>query len=241
MAQHAQVYELTVVVGRGSRAAYNQEWIGIARVGARTADAARRLAIQAVKNEIIAASARGAFVKVHCLKNTGTFANGERVISIEESSSSELGGDMAQSKLRDCGPDCGCAGCKGRQGGMLVGLLSGCGCPNPKVEQVQGLGADYHTSGFYVSTYCNFAHDTKTGRPIDHECIIIPPKALRAEMDGDISGAIEILNVARQARKLRVVKGRKMKSTPIDGFSPEGRSLLLAGAIGIGLYMMAKA
>jgi hypothetical protein len=46
---------------------------------------------------------------------------------------------------------------------------------------------------FYVTTYCNFAHDTETGEPIDHECIQIPPEALEAEMDGDYERAIEIM------------------------------------------------
>ena len=46
---------------------------------------------------------------------------------------------------------------------------------------------------FYVTTYCNFAHDVETGEPIDHECIVIPPEALKAEMDGDYELAIEIM------------------------------------------------
>lgn len=49
------------------------------------------------------------------------------------------------------------------------------------------------TTDFYVTTYCNFPHNIKTGRPIDHECITIPPKALKAEMEGDFDRAIEIL------------------------------------------------
>jgi len=46
---------------------------------------------------------------------------------------------------------------------------------------------------FYVTTYCNFAHDLETGDPIDHECRNIPPEALEAEMDGDFERAIAIL------------------------------------------------
>jgi hypothetical protein len=38
---------------------------------------------------------------------------------------------------------------------------------------------------FYVTTFCNFAHDLKTGRPISHECYIIPPKLLKLEMEAD--------------------------------------------------------
>jgi hypothetical protein len=51
--------------------------------------------------------------------------------------------------------------------------------------------------GFYVTTYCNFAHDVKTGKPIDHECIKIPPAALRAEMDGDYEEAVRLLKQSR--------------------------------------------
>lgn len=49
----------------------------------------------------------------------------------------------------------------------------------------------------YVSTYCNFAHDLKTGRPRRHECIVIPPAALRAERDGDFDRANKIMQDRR--------------------------------------------
>ena len=58
----------------------------------------------------------------------------------------------------------------------------------------------------YVTTYCNFAHDVKTGKPIEHECIIIPPKALAAEMAGDYEAAIDILENTRKAGKLRTMR-----------------------------------
>jgi hypothetical protein len=59
-------------------------------------------------------------------------------------------------------------------------------------------------SGFYVSTYCNFPHSKKTGRPIGHECRIIPPSALKAEMEDDFPKAIDILSKSSK----RTVKGR---------------------------------
>lgn len=37
----------------------------------------------------------------------------------------------------------------------------------------------------YLSTCCNSLHDVATGVPIDHECCVIPPAALKAEMDED--------------------------------------------------------
>ena len=46
---------------------------------------------------------------------------------------------------------------------------------------------------YYVSTYCNFAHNLKTGRPIGHECRVIPPAALRAEMADDFETAIRLM------------------------------------------------
>lgn len=51
----------------------------------------------------------------------------------------------------------------------------------------------------YCSSYCNFGHYLDTGRPIDHECIVIPPEALALERDGDVEGAIQIL--AHASRK----------------------------------------
>ena len=45
----------------------------------------------------------------------------------------------------------------------------------------------------YCSTYCNQGHDLKTGRPVNHECRVIPPKALQAERDGDFETAIALM------------------------------------------------
>lgn len=57
---------------------------------------------------------------------------------------------------------------------------------------------------FWVSTYCNFAHDLDTGEPIDHECHMIPPAALKAEMDGDFELAIEIMSGKPMKHRRRV-------------------------------------
>jgi hypothetical protein len=61
---------------------------------------------------------------------------------------------------------------------------------------------------FYVSTYCNFAHDVATGKPIEHECRVIPPAALKLEMEGDYAGAQSIL-ADTPARYMR--RGMKRK------------------------------
>ena len=36
--------------------------------------------------------------------------------------------------------------------------------------------------GFYVTSFCNFAHRLKDGKPLNHECYVIPPLLLRLEM-----------------------------------------------------------
>jgi hypothetical protein len=35
----------------------------------------------------------------------------------------------------------------------------------------------------YVTSFCNFPHYVETGRPIGHECYIIPPRCIKAERD----------------------------------------------------------
>jgi len=65
----------------------------------------------------------------------------------------------------------------------------------------------------YVTTFCNFPHDVNTGRPINHECYILPPAALKAEMEGDYETAQEILHKNRG--KMRMVNPRKTKDASI--------------------------
>lgn len=72
---------------------------------------------------------------------------------------------------------------------------------------------------FYVTTYCNFPHRIKDGRPIGHECHVIPPAALKAEMEGDIEKAIEIM----QGSSDRWVRGESSKLRPVHTLGPAGR------------------
>jgi hypothetical protein len=58
----------------------------------------------------------------------------------------------------------------------------------------------------YVSTFCNFPHRVSDGKPVQHECRIIPPAALRAEMAGDFALAVEILSKTRAVYMRRGVK-----------------------------------
>lgn len=49
-------------------------------------------------------------------------------------------------------------------------------------------------SKFYVTTFCNFAHRIKDGKPIGHECYVLPTEALVAERDGRMEHAQDILS-----------------------------------------------
>jgi hypothetical protein len=49
------------------------------------------------------------------------------------------------------------------------------------------------THEFYCTTYCNKAHRVRDGKPVKHECSILPPAALRAEINGDYEQACAIL------------------------------------------------
>jgi hypothetical protein len=40
------------------------------------------------------------------------------------------------------------------------------------------------TRTVYCTSFCNFGHVVETGRPVGHECHILPPAALRAEWAG---------------------------------------------------------
>lgn len=68
---------------------------------------------------------------------------------------------------------------------------------------------------FYVSTYCNKAHNLKTGRPIEHECYVIPPAALQAEREGDYRRAQELM----QNMKRKPVRGGGTFSGLLSGVS----------------------
>jgi hypothetical protein len=62
-------------------------------------------------------------------------------------------------------------------------------------------------SDIYCTTFCNFAHDLKTGRPVGHECYILPPKDLRREMDAKDGDDLTSL----YTKKGPIVRGRARK------------------------------
>ncbi len=54
---------------------------------------------------------------------------------------------------------------------------------------------------FYVTTYCNKAHDKKSGKPVGHECYVLPVEGIRAEVAGDNDRAIEIFQAWGRGRR----------------------------------------
>lgn len=58
----------------------------------------------------------------------------------------------------------------------------------------------------YCTTYCNHGHRLSDGKPVDHECYVLPPKALEAEREGDYERAIELIQAAKSLRVHRGVK-----------------------------------
>lgn len=61
---------------------------------------------------------------------------------------------------------------------------------------------------FYMTTYCNKAHRIVDGKPVDHQCYVIPPKALKLEMDGNVSAALVVLSAAQPLQMHSGVKSR---------------------------------
>jgi hypothetical protein len=56
----------------------------------------------------------------------------------------------------------------------------------------------------YCTSFCNFGHDLDSGRPVGHECYVLPVAALRAEHDGNTDEAIRII---KEYGKGPIVKG----------------------------------
>jgi hypothetical protein len=46
-------------------------------------------------------------------------------------------------------------------------------------------------SKIYCTSFCNKGH-LLDGRPVDHECYVIPPEMLKAEMEDRFEDALEI-------------------------------------------------
>lgn len=60
----------------------------------------------------------------------------------------------------------------------------------------------------YVTTYCNHPHRLSDGKPINHECYVLPTAALHAEKDGRIATAVELLTAWKKRRVHAGVKSK---------------------------------
>lgn len=49
----------------------------------------------------------------------------------------------------------------------------------------------------YATTYCNHGHALENGKPVNHECYVLPPGALEAERAGDFELAARIISAAK--------------------------------------------
>lgn len=54
--------------------------------------------------------------------------------------------------------------------------------------------------GPYVTTYCNRYHGAD-GKPLDHECFVLPRGAIAAERAGHYQQAIDLIDAAKPLRK----------------------------------------
>ena len=61
-------------------------------------------------------------------------------------------------------------------------------------------------TAIYVTTYCNHARRLSDGKPIRHECHVLPPKALELERTDDFDGAIREIQAAKPLRVCRGVR-----------------------------------
>jgi hypothetical protein len=60
----------------------------------------------------------------------------------------------------------------------------------------------------FCTSFCNFGHILETGRPVDHECYVLPPAMLYAEQAGDMDAALRLL---AEKGKGPIVNGRPLK------------------------------
>jgi len=65
----------------------------------------------------------------------------------------------------------------------------------------------------FVTSFCNFPHNLATGRPVEHECYVLPVSALLAEKYGRFDDANRILATVDFKRK-GMVRGGKPRDLP---------------------------
>ncbi len=55
----------------------------------------------------------------------------------------------------------------------------------------------------YITTYCNFPHRLIDGKPVEHECYVLPPASLQAEREDRYADAIALTEAAKPLRYMR--------------------------------------
>jgi hypothetical protein len=61
----------------------------------------------------------------------------------------------------------------------------------------------------YCTSYCNQGHNMANGKPVGHECVVVPPAALAAERDGDTTEALRILEEKKPLKAHAGIKAEK--------------------------------
>jgi len=74
-------------------------------------------------------------------------------------------------------------------------------------ESPQCYAGRMTASNIYATTYCNQGHRTSDGKPVGHECYVLPPRALELEMAGDYEGAQHEIQARKPLAVHRGVKG----------------------------------
>jgi hypothetical protein len=72
------------------------------------------------------------------------------------------------------------------------------------MRQIMRAARSVDAAPIYTTTYCNHGHEIEGGRPVGHECYVLPPAAIRAEMRGDFDSAADLI---RRAQPLRIHGG----------------------------------
>lgn len=62
-----------------------------------------------------------------------------------------------------------------------------------EIEVIRALD----TPSVYCTTYCNHGHRLSDGKPVGHECYVLPPKALAAERADNFELAARLIDAAK--------------------------------------------
>jgi hypothetical protein len=54
--------------------------------------------------------------------------------------------------------------------------------------------------GIYCTSFCNHGHRLEDGKPVKHECYVLPTEALHAEQRGDHARAKEVLSTWKKRK-----------------------------------------